>query len=161
MRSNMIEFENGDDASVFETAADLFAVLAIAAIVAVVFYGSSIRTLGTSQDALVEPRTGVGAAALSDTLLLIVTSMSGPSRVELRYHTRPVETIPLNLQEGSRASTLAAVMDAVQTAFEGHTPELFYCLIDESASDAMDGVYVAVLAELTKAGYDCGVGFLE
>jgi hypothetical protein len=145
-----------EDGSMFETLADFFSVIALAAIVSVMMYGASLQPGGT-QTAGVVTSVGAGPGELSARrrLAVFLTEADSRPRAEIRDSTALLAGADLILAPGEpRAVAITLVRDLV-AQLSGNAPVAVECVLDEQRSDALAAVFADLVAALQKSGRPC------
>jgi hypothetical protein len=145
-----------EDGSMFETLADFFSVVALAAIVSVMMYGASLQPGGLeTADSVVGAGVGPGEVPARRRLAVFLTEGDGRPRAEIRDATALLVGTSLSLAaDESRAVAITIVIDLV-AQLSGNAPVSVECVLDEQRSDALAAVFADLVKALQESGRPC------
>ena len=148
-----------DQTAVFETAADLFSVLALAAIFAAIVYGATLTP--SESTPLTKPEYGERAgAAIPETLLMVTITDRDDSRgyiASFQLGSRsftPQSISEADVNDGAALTALLGRIDDFGKMDQKFTKIL--CLVNRPKHKDMrlDGFFLDLVAGLKEAGYD-------
>jgi hypothetical protein len=144
-----------EDGSMFETLADFFSVIALAAIVSVMMYGASLQPGLQSADVVVGGGVGPGELAPRRRLAVLFTETDDRPRAEIRDATALLASADLTLATGDLRAISITMVTGLVAQLSGRAPVAVECVLDEPRSDALAAVFADLVNALQESGRPC------
>jgi hypothetical protein len=150
-----LEASTTEDGSMFETLADFFSVVALAAIVSVMMYGASLGGSAPATDVVATSDAGPAELSARRRIAILLTERGNRPRAEVRDTAALLAAVDLVLAPGEARSVTITMVPNLISQLSGGAPVAVECVLDSARSDALAAVFADLVRALQQSGRPC------